>query len=424
MSQRRPDRPAPGPQTDRGACGDGGADPGHLKPQVYADRTFARYVVRGLGASACPRASRSDSLEYNRSTFRRRSVANRRLATAGRRRSQIIQLIASVEMRTVNRAASTLLARRKVMPNHRVMAHVLLTAASLTVAGLMLPSAPVRAASAITSCEATESVTPSTFASAVKASGYGCKTLIMEAGSYPKLYITSHSGGVLTLRCQSPGTCRFPGDNRAQGVDGLIIDGIQVTGGSNGLYIHGRNILVQNSTFIEQTSSGVTVIPSATRSDNIQIYNNEFRNAKRGCEYTNPSNCSGQLPDGSPVAEMDYGLRVHDTNYIEVKGNTFGTMFNHAISIKWSVVSSLIQGNTFPGCGRVCIDLGQQTPASIESTITGNTFGSERVSGVTVRYIIRAVITGNTFAKSSGKAISLKAVSLSRVIVQSPNTVY
>ena len=151
---------------------------------------------------------------------------------------------------------------------------------------------------------------------------------------------------------------QVPADGRITGVDGVIIDGIQVTGGNNGLYIRGRNMLIQNSTFIEQTSGGVTAIPG-TQSDNIQIHNNEFRNAKRGCDYRNPSQCSGYLSDGSPVAEMDYGIRVHDTNYVEIKGNRFGTMFNHAISIKYAVASSLIEGNTFTGCGRVCIDFGE-----------------------------------------------------------------
>ena len=265
----------------------------------------------------------------------------------------------------------------------------------------MLHGTPARAAAAITSCGTPQEVTPSTLAAAAKVNG--CKTLVMKAGNYSSLYISSHSGGlsgVLTLRCESPGACVFQPNNRATGVDGLIIDGIKVTGGSNGLYIRGKNILVQNSTFIEQSSSGVTVIPGAL-SDNIQIYNNEFRNALHGCQYTNTSNCSGYLSDGTPVAHMDYGLRVHDTNVIEVKGNTFGTLFNHAISIKYSVTSSLITSNTFTGCGRNCIDLGQETPASTEATITGNTFGKDRTYGVAIRYMKRSVITGNTFAQES-----------------------
>ena len=283
------------------------------------------------------------------------------------------------------------------MPSHQVMARMLLTAASLTVAGLMLHSAPANAAAAINSCGTTKSVKPATLKAAL--AGNGCKTLVMEAGSYSTFSITSHSGGVFTMRCASKGACKFAPNNRAQGVDGLIIDGIQVSGGSNGIYIRGKNIKIQNSTFIEQSSSGVTVLPGS-RSDNIQIYNNEFRNSKRGCQYTNTSNCSGQLSDGTPVAHMDYGLRVHDTNNIEIKGNKFGTVFNHGISIKYNVTTSLISGNTFTNCGRNCIDLGQEKPASNEATVSGNSFGPSRTYAVAIRYMRRSVITGNSFASN------------------------
>ena len=304
------------------------------------------------------------------------------------------------------------------MSSHQVMARTLLTAAALAAAGLMLHTAPVRAAAAITSCGAEQGVSPATLNAALK--GNGCKTLVMAAGKYPSFNISSHSGGVLTMRCIGPGACEFKPNNRATGVDGLIIDGMKVTGGSNGLYIRGKNIRVQNSTYIEQTSSGVTVIPG-TQSDNIQIYNNEFQNSKLGCDYTNPSNCSGYLSDGTPVSEMDYGLRVHDTKYIEIKGNKFGTVFNHAISIKYSVVTSLIENNNFVGCGRACIDFGQESPASTEGTITGNSFGAYRKAGVNVRWMKRSVVTGNTFFKSKGMDVKVISVPLSRVVVQSPN---
>lgn len=280
------------------------------------------------------------------------------------------------------------------MPSHQVMARMLLTAASLTVAGLMLHSAPANAAAAINSCGTTKNVTPSTLKAAL--AGNGCKTLVMAAGSYPSFNITSHSGGVLTMRCASKGACKFAPNNRATGVDGLIVDGIQVSGGSNGLYIRGKNIKVQNSTFSAQDSAGLTVIPGS-RSDNIQVYNNVFSSTKTGCQY-NTSNCSGQLSDGTPVAYMDYGLRVHDTNNIEIKGNKFSTMFNHGISIKYNVTTSLIEGNTFSGCGRNCIDVGQETPASNLTTISSNAFSGNWTYAVAIRYMRRTVITGNSFA--------------------------
>jgi hypothetical protein len=302
------------------------------------------------------------------------------------------------------------------MRTHQIMAPVLFMAASLTAAGLMLHSAPARA---VASCGPTQQVTPSTLNSAVK--GDGCRILVMAAGQYPRFNITSHAGGVLTMRCASAGGCEFQPNNRATGVDGLIIDGMKVTGGQNGLYVQGKNIVVQNSTFIEQTSSGITVIPG-TQSDNIQMYGNEFRNAKLGCDYTNPDNCTGYLSDGTPVSEMDYGVRIHDTRNVKIKGNTFGTVFNHAISIKYSVVNSIIADNNFIGCGRACIDFGQESPASTEGTITGNMFGPYRKAGVNVRWMRRSVITGNIFTKSPGADIRVISVPLSRVIIQSPNT--
>jgi len=212
----------------------------------------------------------------------------------------------------------------------------------------------------------------------------------MAAGNYPKIYITSHSGGVLTLRCVSARACRFQPNGRATGVDGLIIDGIQVSGGDNGLYIRGRNILVQNSTFIEQSSSGV-IAGYGSQSDNIQIHNNDFRNTIAGSSNS----------DGTPTARMDYGVRVYDTRTVDIRGNHFYKLFNHAISIKESVVTSVIAGNNFEGCGRNCIDLGQQTPASGDATVSGNTFGAYRTYGVAIRYMRKSVITGNSFAKNA-----------------------
>src|SRR4051794_36584385 len=174
------------------------------------------------------------------------------------------------------------------MPSPQAMAHVLLTAASLAAVGSMFNTTPARAATPISSCGKTQNVTPSTFAAATKVSG--CKTLVMAAGNYPKIYITSHSGGVLTLRCVSARACRFQPNGRATGVDGLIVDGIQVSGGDNGLYVKGRNILVQNSTFIEQSSSGV-IAGYGSQSDNIQIHNNDFKNTRSG----------GRMPDSTPM---------------------------------------------------------------------------------------------------------------------------
>ena len=116
------------------------------------------------------------------------------------------------------------------MPNHKAMTHVLLTAASLTAAGVMLHGAPARAAGPIIPCGTTQNVTPATWAAAAKVTG--CKILVMSAGDYSSLIISGHSGGVLTLQCASAGSCRFRPNGSIKGVDGVIVDGIQVTGGS------------------------------------------------------------------------------------------------------------------------------------------------------------------------------------------------
>src|SRR3954470_18414636 len=79
------------------------------------------------------------------------------------------------------------------MPNHQILAHVLLTAASLTAAGLMLHGAPARAAGTIASCGTTQNVTPATWAAEAKVTG--CKILVMSAGDYSSLIIGVRPSG-------------------------------------------------------------------------------------------------------------------------------------------------------------------------------------------------------------------------------------
>ncbi|MFL5279609.1 MAG: hypothetical protein ACJ8AW_01065, partial [Rhodopila sp.] len=236
----------------------------------------------------------------------------------------------------------------------------------------------------INECGPVVNVGPSTLTAAT--GGSGCKTLVLASGTYAKLSISNRTSGVLTLRCAVQGKCVVGTGSVISNVNGLIIDGIQISGGSMGLRIKGgsRNVLVRNSTFVEQTAAGVTV-GIGTQNDNIQIQNNEFRNAKLGCQYTNTGNCSGRMPDGSPIAEMDYAVRVYDTDTVEITGNRFGTTFNHAISLKYSVVSALIADNTFASCGRTCVELGQDSPSSDTAVVSGNTFQGARYVDVYVK---------------------------------------
>jgi hypothetical protein len=270
-------------------------------------------------------------------------------------------------------------------------------------------------------CGPVVNVSPSTLASAT--GGSGCKTLVLASGNYAKLTISNRTSGVLTLRCAVQGKCVVGTGNVISNVNGLIIDGIQISGGTMGLRIRGgsRNVLVRRSTFIEQTSAGITV-GIGTQNDNIQIHDNEFRNAKRGCDPNDASNCSGYLSDGSPVAGMDYGIRVYDTKTVEIKRNRFATLFNHAISLKYTVASALIADNAFNACGRTCVELGQDSPSCGEATVTGNTFQGTRLVDVYFKNIRKAVVTGNTFI--AAKVIfKIGSGPSGRVIISAPNTI-
>jgi hypothetical protein len=275
------------------------------------------------------------------------------------------------------------------------------------------------AAAPINECGSAQNVTPSSFASAT--GGTGCKILVLQVGNYPKLNLVGRSGGVLTIRCAQPGACVFGTGSVVAGVNGLILDGIRITGGVNALTIKGasKNVLVRRSRFSETTNSGVLVYPG-TPHENIQIHDNEFQNASLGCNYNNTDIC-GHLSDGTPIAEMDYGLRVYSTNTISIKGNTFGTMFNHSISLKYSVTYALIENNTFNNCGRTCINLGQDSPPCGEAVVTGNIFNRPKLPAIVVQNIRKATITGNTFI-ATPRPIYLGSGPSGRKVTQSPNT--
>ena len=252
----------------------------------------------------------------------------------------------------------------------------------------------------------------------------GCATLILNPGIYPKLNITGHTGGVegaLTLRCREMGTCVLGTASVVANVDGFILDGVQIRGGATGLTIKAsKNVLIRRSKFIEQTSSGVLVSPG-TVSDNIQIANNEFRNALLGCGYPDPSICD-YLSNGTPIAQMDYGVRVYSASEVVIKDNRFGTLFNHAISLKSLVTLATITGNTFNACGRTCIELGQDSPACVEALVTGNTFKGARLLDVNINNISKATVTDNIFYATAAKIKIQPKSPDTRVIVTSPNT--
>jgi hypothetical protein len=276
------------------------------------------------------------------------------------------------------------------------------------------------AADPVSECAPGVLVTASTLASTIRATG--CQTLVLAAGLYPKLNIASHSGGVLAIRCKEPATCVLGTNSVVTNVDGFILDGVQIRGGSNGLTIKAsKNVLVQRSKFIEQVGSGITLYPGTTN-ENIQIYNNEFRNAVLGCDPNNHENCF-YLSDGSPIAEMDYGLRIYSVASMDIKGNQFGTVFNHAISLKANVLFAYMTRNTFNACGRTCIELGQNTTGECgEALVDGNVFKGSRLLDVHISNIKKATVTNNIFYTAKSKIRIDPRTPEDRVIVTSPNT--
>ena len=263
----------------------------------------------------------------------------------------------------------------------------------------------------IRACGAPREVTPATLASAL--GDDGCVSLVLAPGDYGPIEVRGRSGGVLALRCAEPGACAIGSGSSISDSDGVIIDGARFQGGNIALSIAGSsNVLVRRSSFIEQTATGVLVMPRPV-SDNIQITENEFRNGSRGCQRNNRDNCSGALKDGTPVANMDYGVRVYAASTIEISKNSFSSLFNHAISLKHSTGLATIVENRFDGCGRICIQLGQEpntVPSGDRSVVSAvvarNTLQGDALQGVLVQNIEKAEITDNVI-RISGRAIQV-----------------
>ena len=263
----------------------------------------------------------------------------------------------------------------------------------------------------IRACGAPREVTPTSLAAAM--ADDGCANLALAPGDYGAIEVRDRSGGVLTLRCAEPGACTIGSESSISDSDGVIVDGARFQGGNIALTITGSsNVLVRRSSFIEQTATGVLVAPRPA-SDNIQITENEFRNGSRGCQRNNRDNCSGALRDGTPVASMDYGVRVYAASTIEISKNSFSSLFNHAISLKHSTGLATIVENRFDGCGRICIQLGQEpnTVPSGDRSVTSavvarNTLQGDALQGILVQNIEKADITDNVI-RISGRPIQV-----------------
>lgn len=260
-------------------------------------------------------------------------------------------------------------------------------------------------------------VNPGNFAAA-KASLGGGKTIVLAPGSYPSLGLLSGKDyGGSTIQCAQAGQCRFP-NSTIHNVSGLTIDGIYVGGGNIGLYLKGtHDMTIRCSVMKEMEGTGILVVGDG---GNLKLHNNTLYNSKLGCNTLNKSEC-GYRADGSVLPYMDYGIRIHNANTVEILGNRFTGdggkgLFNHSISLKEKVAKTFIVGNTFDACGRNCIEPGQQESNTHDGdissgtvTITGNTFNNtlRTTTILLVKNIHKVIFQDNTFNSAGGRRIHM-----------------
>ena len=95
------------------------------------------------------------------------------------------------------------------------------------------------------------------------------------------------------------------------------------------------------------------------------------------CTKTTWPACTAALSlTRTPIAQMDYGVRVYSANEVVIKDNRFGTLFNHVISLKSLVTLATITGNTFTDnrTGLYYFVAGACGSTAVPATITGNSF--------------------------------------------------
>lgn len=271
-----------------------------------------------------------------------------------------------------------------------------------------IPPAPAECGGAT----AAATVNPGNFNSALATLGGG-KTLVMAPGRYPAINLSGKSYGGATLKCATPGACQTSKAILSK-VSGLTIDGIKVVGGGIGIEIAKSNdVTIRCSTLVEQTSSGIVLMPGGGNTQ-IKIDNNVFHNDKKGCNINNKSSCQTEV-GGFPVANMDYGVRVYDAASVFIRNNIFGSLSNHWISLKWGTGYALIDKNRFNACGRICIQLGQEPNTAQrgyrsvkQAVVTNNTLTGYAARGIYIQNIEKATITNNTIGVT-GRAMDVEA---------------
>ncbi|MFO1241676.1 MAG: right-handed parallel beta-helix repeat-containing protein [Rickettsiales bacterium] len=253
----------------------------------------------------------------------------------------------------------------------------------------------------------------SSIASAITMAKTG-KAAVLPPGSYGRMALSGSFGGG-TIKCAQPGKCNL-GNSDVNGASNLTLEGFTVRGGGVGITVtSSRNVAIRCSNFIEQTSSGILINQGGSGSDQIKIHLNNFMANSSGCHVHEAGVC-GTLSNGTPIASMDYGIRIYDAGVVDIQKNTFGTLFNHSISAKANVAYTYVSGNTFNKCGRNCIEPGQEpnttrypNRTSGEMVIVNNTFNDviKTATVLLVKNVRKVTFTGNRLNNVQGRLLNM-----------------
>jgi len=101
--------------------------------------------------------------------------------------------------------------------------------------------------------------------------------------------------------------------------------------------------------------------------------------------------------------DTDYGVQAHHVKTMLVANNMFHGSYNHDISTKIDIGYAHIFGNTFIGCARHCLEIGQngnvasRTSRSGIAHVENNTFSNVRGNAITQRNNNLLIIANNKF---------------------------
>lgn len=107
----------------------------------------------------------------------------------------------------------------------------------------------------------------------------------------------------------------------------------------------------------------------------------------------------------------DYGLQIHDVEYLRVSNNVFHGLYNHDISTKENVFHTEVFNNLFVRCRRHCVEVGQN--GSVDSRpqqsgtmiIKGNFFDTPTLHAVTQRANATMIVEHNYFRNVGRQSI-------------------